>query len=183
MRHVPIPSRTSGFTLLELLVTVTVAAIVLTFGVPGFKDMMSQAKMTNAANSLIAHIQLARSEAIKRNIRVTLCPSANGSVCDSADPSLWHDGYVVGVIDDAGTLTAVLRRVDAQEMRGITASSGGRRRFVFQRDGSATGTDGTVKICDPRDPTRIRQVVVSPTGRAFVQCNDPGLYACPRSCP
>jgi type IV fimbrial biogenesis protein FimT len=183
MHLVPTLSRTPGFTLLELLVTVSVAAIVLTLGVPGFQGTMSQARMTNAANSLIAHVQLARSEAIKRNMRVTLCPSAGGSVCDSVNPSLWHQGYVVGVINDAGTLTTVLRRVDAQEMRGLSASSGGRTRFVFQRDGSAAGSQGTVKICVPGDPSQIRQVVVSATGRAFVQCNDPGLYTCPGSCP
>jgi hypothetical protein len=88
------------------------------------------------------------------------------------------------LLDSAGNLvTPLLRRVDAEEMRGVAVSSGGRRSFVYLGDGSAQGSPGTLKICDPGDPARIRQVVVNQMGRTYVQCNEPSLYTCPATCP
>jgi type IV fimbrial biogenesis protein FimT len=177
-------SSQDGVTLVELLVTVAVVAILLTLGVGGFRTLTANAKMTNAANSLIGHLQFARSEAVKRNAGVKVCPSADGAICLSANPALWQNGYIVAVINDAKEVVyPILRHVDAEEMLGVAISSGGRTSFIYQPDGTAKGTNGTLKICDPTDPKRIRQVVVAPTGRTFVQCNDPSAYTCLDSCP
>lgn len=174
----------SGITLIELLVTLAVVAILLTLGVGGFRTLVANARMTNAANSLIGHLQFARSEAVKRHQRIKVCPSTDGVTCLNANPSLWHSGYIVVSLDDAGNIIQpILRRVDPDEMRGVTVSSGGRRSFVYLGDGSAQGSAGTLKICDPGDPARIRQVVVNQMGRTYVQCNESRLYACPDTCP
>lgn len=171
-----------GFTLIELLTTVAIAAIVLSFGFAGFSQLAGRTKMTGAANSLIAHLQLARTEAVKLGTRVTVCPSAAGSGCDAASTS-WANGYIVAV-GSGGTVTQVLRRVDADEMRGIAVTkNGSSTRIEFAPDGSAEGYNATLKICNPRDSSLIRQVVVSPMGRSYVKCNDPGAYACAESCP
>jgi len=182
--------RPRGVTLIELLVTLSVAAILLTLGIAGFRSLIANARMTNAANSLIAHLQLARSEAVKRNVRVKLCPSEDGQRCLANLPALWHRGYIVAVVDDAGTLVPpVLRHVDADEMRGVTVSSGSIGGFIYLPDGTAqvvgspSGTNWAVKICDPGDNERIRQVAVNSVGRAYVQCNDPARYTCPATCP
>jgi type IV fimbrial biogenesis protein FimT len=58
--HVRPPNPSSGFTLVELLVTVAVVAILLTLGVASFRTLIANAKMTNAANGLIVHLQFAR---------------------------------------------------------------------------------------------------------------------------
>lgn len=174
----------SGVTLIELLVTLAVVAILLTLGVSGFRTLIANAKMTTAANSLIGHLQFARSEAVKRNQKVKVCPSTDGATCLTATPALWQGGFIVALVDGANHLaTPPLRLVDAEAMAGLRVSSGGRRSFVYQADGSAWGSAGTLKICDPGDPTRIRQVVVNNMGRAYVQCNEPRLYTCPESCP
>lgn len=180
----------TGVTLVELLVTLSVLAILLTLGVGGFRSLIADAKMTNAANSLLGHLQFTRSEAVKRSSRVMICPSADGQTCLSSKPSLWQGGYIVSVINDAGELIPpMLRRVDAEEMRGLTVDSGGIRSFVYLPDGTAQ-VDGTthksnwaLKICDPQDPTRIRQVVIDWKGRTYVRCNEPSVYQCPATCP
>lgn len=55
-----------AFTLLELMVTVAIAAIVMTMGVPGFSHVVKNSRLTTDANALIASFNFARSEAVKR---------------------------------------------------------------------------------------------------------------------
>ena len=66
-----------GFTLVELIVTMAIAAIILTQAVPSFSTMISNNRLTTQTNDLVADINLARSEAIKRGLRVILCRTAN----------------------------------------------------------------------------------------------------------
>ena len=60
----------NGFTLIELMVTVAVLAIVLSLGVPSYRALIINNRLTAQANALVASINLARSEAIKRGVRV-----------------------------------------------------------------------------------------------------------------
>jgi type IV fimbrial biogenesis protein FimT len=81
-----------GFTLIELMVTIAVMAILLMVAVPSFKEAMLGSKLGSYANSLVAGAHLARSEAIKRNQVVTLCVSSNGTSCGTGD---WGQGWIV----------------------------------------------------------------------------------------
>jgi len=67
-----------GFTLIELMVTVAVAAILLMVAVPSFKNMMLSNRLTAAANEMVGSINTARMEAIKRNTTTLVC--GDGSV-------------------------------------------------------------------------------------------------------
>ena len=69
--------KSSGFTLIELMVTIAVLAIVLTIAVPSFQGVIRSNQLTTEANTLASALQLARSEAVKRGVDVSL--SANGS--------------------------------------------------------------------------------------------------------
>lgn len=188
--RLPRRSRLRGVTLIELLVTLAVVAILLTLGVGAFRTLIANAKMTNAANSLIGHLQFARSEAVKRNRRVEVCPSEDGRTCSATPPVFWQGGYIVAVVNEEGGLVSpALRRVDGEAMRGVTVGSGSIEGFIYLPDGTArpdgmvSGTQWAIKICDPGEDERIRQVAVNAMGRTYVQCNDPSLYTCPASCP
>jgi type IV fimbrial biogenesis protein FimT len=95
-----------GFTLVELMVTVTIVGIVASLGVPSFLEMINQNRATSLANELAASLNLARSEAIKRGLRVTVCKSANISetaanvVCSTT--TSWQNGWLI-FVDNKGT--------------------------------------------------------------------------------
>jgi type IV fimbrial biogenesis protein FimT len=159
------PRLNGGVTLIELLVTLSIIAIVLTLGVSGFRYLIVNTKMTNAANSLIGHLQFARSEAVKRDTEVSLCPSTDGASCLASSGGSWEIGYIVRV-DSTGE---VLRRVDGAEMASLTVTkSGVATRIAFKPDGSAGGFACTLTICDTGDSSNKRGVVVSNVGRVRV---------------
>ena len=80
-----------GFTLVELMVTVAIAAILVMIGVPAFNDALLSSKLNSLSNNFVASVHLARSEAIKRNDTVTLCASASGTTCGDD----WSDGWKI----------------------------------------------------------------------------------------
>jgi len=92
--------RTKGFTLIELMITLLVAAVVLGVGVPNFQEFIANNRMASATNDLVSFLHLARGEAVKRRRNVTLCPSADwdnfGVPSCNAGGSL-ADGWIVFV--------------------------------------------------------------------------------------
>lgn len=82
-----------GFTLLELMVTIAILAILLAIGVPSFTAYIESSRATATANELLYYTQLTRSEAVKRNSAVTLCPTADQETC--ATDSVWTQGWLV----------------------------------------------------------------------------------------
>jgi type IV fimbrial biogenesis protein FimT len=71
-----------GFTLLELMITIFVVAILLGFGVPGFQEFQRNNRIAAAANDLVSATLAARAEAVKRQVPVTLCASADPTVAN-----------------------------------------------------------------------------------------------------
>ena len=90
-----------GFTLLELMITLTVAAILLGVGVPSFVDMVRSNRAATNINELSTAFAIARSEAIRRGANVRVCRSSDGATCGAS----WADGWIV-FVDDAATDTA-----------------------------------------------------------------------------
>lgn len=82
-----------GFTLYELIVTMAVAAIILSYGVPGFMTLMDNNRATTHANDLVTALNLARSEATRRGAAITVCSSTNNATC--AGSTDWSTGWVV----------------------------------------------------------------------------------------
>jgi type IV fimbrial biogenesis protein FimT len=91
------PERETGFTLLELMVTVMILGILLTIGVPNFMEFQRNNVMAAAANDLISAVLLARTEAVKRQAPVTLCASANPMADAPACGVGANTGYIVFV--------------------------------------------------------------------------------------
>ena len=91
--------RTAGFTLIELMVTVAVIGVLAVVAVPAMTNLVNANRLNGAAGELQAALQLARSEAVRRNVSVTLCPSSDGTNC--ASTTTWTRWIVRG--RDPGT--------------------------------------------------------------------------------
>ncbi len=88
----------SGFTLVELMASLLVAAILLTVGVPAFTTMIKNQRVTGFANDLVMSLNLARSDAVTSGSYVTVCRSTDGANCNHGVN--WEDGWMVFRDDD-----------------------------------------------------------------------------------
>jgi type IV fimbrial biogenesis protein FimT len=164
-----------GFTLIELMVTIAVLAILLGIAVPSFNDAALSSKLGSYANSMVASTTIARSEAIKRNTSITLCVSTDGTNC--ATTGGWEQGWVVAcqttddiVCDGTGPNRIVFHRQQAvQSGLKITEADTTVRSLSFTSSGVGT-TPATFTICraTPTVGTNQRQVSITATGRATV---------------
>ena len=83
-----------GFTIIELMIALLVGAILMVVGVPTYQNMVQSNRTASLTNTVVASLNLARSEAIKRSRDVQICISNNETTCTGAD---WADGWIVWV--------------------------------------------------------------------------------------
>lgn len=85
--------KNSGFTLIELMITLAIVGILLMVGVPSLKTFMQSNMLVASTNELLSALHVARSEAIKLNTRVSICDSSNGTSCGLTGD--WSNGWIV----------------------------------------------------------------------------------------
>jgi type IV fimbrial biogenesis protein FimT len=93
-------AKQSGFTLLEMMFTIALLAVIVGVGVPNLRDFVRNSRMTAAANDIVTDFNLARSEAVKRRVPVTLCKSQDLANCDDDDAEGPFNSWIV-FVDDA----------------------------------------------------------------------------------
>ncbi|MDQ2075646.1 GspH/FimT family pseudopilin [Marinimicrobium sp. ABcell2] len=153
--------RQHGFTLIELIVTMTVLSILLGMAVPTFQEVSLNSKLRSHANSLVASAMLARSEAIKRNGVVRMCVSTNGTSCSSDADASWEQGWVV-----LHENTVIRHESPASPGFKILSTV---NNIAFQPSGVGA-SQATLKVCraTPSVGSQDRQVTISATGRTSV---------------
>ena len=155
-----------GFTILEMMIALLVAAILLVTGVPALQDFSSRQRMSAAIDSLHRHLALARSEAILYNIQVVACPGNKAAGCaGSAD---WSNGWIVfgDPNGDRQVQTSeLIYREDPGLEQILIHSSAGRQSLRFSPNGSAPGSNMSITFCDRRGPASARKLVISNIGR------------------
>lgn len=171
-------SNPKGFTLVELMVTVAVLVILLMIAVPSLNDATLGKQLGSYANNLAASAYLARSEAIKRNARITLCASSDGTNC--ATSGGWQQGWIVrcpsndGVTCVAeGTGSPVVFQRQPALPSGFSVITSGPISLRFQPTGVETGaepTHATLIFCraSPLGHEE-RKVTIGATGGAAVK--------------
>jgi len=151
-----------GFTLIELMVTISIMAILLMIAVPSFQNATLGSKLSSFANNLVSSAHLARSEAIKRNATVALCASSNGASC--ATSGGWGQGWIVRAAD--GT---VIQRQQALPTGFNVTETGGAFGVNFQPSGvNSDSVTFTVCRSSPEVGSQERVVAISTTGRPTV---------------
>jgi type IV fimbrial biogenesis protein FimT len=168
----PCASR-AGFSLLELLVTLSVAGILLGLAVPAFDGILLDSQRTVAVNSFVQSIYLARSTAANEGRTVSICRSIDGETCSNATDG-WQHGWIVFVNtnrDDPPTRDPNERILSVQSAwRGGTITSN-RRSYSFRAYQHAV-VNGTLVFCDRRGPSQARAIVINIAGRPRVATRD-----------
>nr|WP_196799746.1 GspH/FimT family pseudopilin [Thioalkalivibrio sulfidiphilus] len=164
-------NRNGGFTLVELMVTLAIAAIVLTIAVPSFWSIVQNNRASTQANELITALNLARSEAVKRGLPVSICPSSNQTACVASSTN-WAVGWIVFVDlnnDGVRQTTEPLVRVWGPLSGGATLT--GPANIRYQGTGGLPGTAAPapfqhrVSGCSGNQG---RDITLNLTGRASV---------------
>ncbi len=194
----------SGFTLIELMITLFIAGILLTVGLPSLDSFMQRNRLVASTNELISAFHVARSEAIKLNARVSICASSDGVKCSGS--TSWNTGWIV-FVDRNGDLlgtgaacsapgTDCLLRSDKRTansqltIAGVDNNATVVSAFTFTsrglpKDTSGASRSGVFSICslDTGGSTiGSRAVVLGLSGRVRVSDNAaviPTVISCP----
>ena len=154
--------RIGGFTLFELMVTLAVAALILSLGVPGFRSFIQNNRATTHTNDLVTALNLGRSEATRRGASVLLCSSSDGATCSGSND--WSSGWIVR--RPAGAVV----RTWPERSGGAGVLTANVSQIQFQARGSLAG--GTVPLLQIRLPNcsgdQGRDVSVNMAGRIAV---------------
>ena len=157
----------TGFTLIELMVVLAMVAIIAAIAVPSWSQLRTRNVLRTAINDFNSSLQFARSEAVRLNSPVTLCPSDDGVNCTDTEFQL---GWIVRTGPAANAagqviLQDTLPRITVQ-MDTTTAAT---RRITFLPNGlpSSGFAGATLEVC-PEDASftnLIRSIAINRTGR------------------
>lgn len=163
------PRRTAGFSLVELMVTLSISAVILSIAAPSFNELMARSRMTDVSRDLSDRIAIAMNTSESRP--TTICVSTNGTTCSAS--ANWHQGYIVFTDDGAiGTIDGsdeVLERampatggvtITSSMEIGGEAYSTGRIHFVER----APQADGALRFTVCKSEREPRLVIVNRIG-------------------
>jgi len=181
------PGAARGFTLLELMVTVAIIAILAMLAAPSFNEAILSNKLASFANNFVASATLARGEAVKRNAAVTVCVVANDTSTTCTTSGDWQQGWIVfndingdGILENPSPPPALLETLiyRQQALPADYKLTGSVKSIAFQSVG-AGATAATLKLCraTPTAGNQERDIKVSATGRVSVAKTTTGV--CP----
>ncbi len=153
-------SANNGLTLIELVVTIAVLAITLGLGVPSFNSLIINNRLTTQANALVASVNLARSEAVKRGVQVRIAEESGN----------WKRGWRVTV---AGAKNRVLLRVqfpfEGKSTLSALRDSNRVKQMNFSPRGFLIGNAVTFELCNSgASANRQKKLIISSSGRVKV---------------
>jgi type IV fimbrial biogenesis protein FimT len=162
-----------GFSLLELLITLSIVFVLLMATVPELKNFFNQSKNQVISDQLLRAIHLARSEAISRGQAVTLCASSDGKHCQDD----WLKGYILQTINNN-----VLYFFSNPKMAGTLhwRVFNGKENNVlrFFPTGSTDFENGTFWYCDQATHTAQWAIAIIQSGRTRKFYPDQGELSC-----
>ncbi len=181
-------------TLIELMVGIAIMGVLLAVGVPSFQSFIASNRVTGSSNDFVSSLALARSEAIKRGSRVTMCKSANATSCTTAGN--WAQGWIIftdtvrsstdATVDSGET---ILSSVLATSGNIVMAGTGGVANFIsFAADGQAKQMNGSsqaglLRVCSTSsalsDARRAREIEITASGRVATTTASSIAVTCP----
>ena len=137
-----------GFTVIELMIAVTLIAAMVVIAVPAFTSIVGTNESVSNSNTFLSALKLARSEATKRRLNVIVCASENQTNCTATNQ--WSDGWIVfqdtdgdGAFDSGET---IITTYDLPAGFSVTRAASGPDQILFSATGLATSTQ-TFRFC------------------------------------
>lgn len=134
-------NRVSGYTMVELIITVMVGSLLLMIAIPTFFWVTNSNRIAGEINGLLGDMQFGRAEAVKEGQPVTVCVSSDGATCTGGNT--WQSGWIVfSDVNGNATVDAgdVILRVQKPFTSTDTFVAGNAVSAVtFNRDGYANG--------------------------------------------
>lgn len=166
-----------GFTLIELMISLSVIAALLVIAAPSWKTQTAKNRLVTTTNKMIGALAYTRSEAVKQGTQATLCTSNDQSnASPSCTASAWQDGWLVWAdLDRDGSLDSPTEIVRMSEpLKGNVAITAGSTTFAFDSTGF-TSTPSIFKICDDRIGNHGREIRLLVSGSSALTTG----VACP----
>jgi len=157
-------TRTKGLTLVELMVTLATAGILVALATPTFTGSLQNNRLSIQINDFHTSLSVARTEAIKRNVSISVCQSDNGSSCMGN----WQDGWIIFVDNDndgtADSGEEILRVHGA--ISGSNSLTFSQANITYAGNGIASsGLNGTFTFCDTRGAENAKALIIGVSGR------------------
>lgn len=171
------PDNISGFTLVELMITVSIAGILMAMAIPSFNSTISSHRLTTYTNELVTSLSLARSEAVKRGTSVTVRKVDANSFTNLDAGANWENGWDVFTdADSDGNYEAgdIIIRTHAPLQSSYTLRGNNFANFVRFTSSGQSNTNGSFVICDNTDNNGVpeantsRLIIVNSVGRVRI---------------
>ncbi len=160
----------TGFTIVELMLSIAVAAVILSIGVPSFQGLIERNQLTSRINQFVSSMSLARSEAIKRNQRVLICPSSDGENCLG---NQYENGWIVFVDRNSnGSRQAADEELiwvsgplpSNMTLRGTVGCC--ENNIPYLASGQINAISGSIHLCKENNADKSRKIALNSLGRA-----------------
>jgi len=171
----------SGFTLLELLITISIVGILTSLAAPSFSTFIQDRKLEAILNDFRSGLVMTRSESVKRGQRTVICASSNGTSCNG---SAWTEGWLSFVDDDADDTKDASEEIllvgSALESDfSLLGSVDVTDAIRYEPDGESLET-GAVTLCGPQGASHAEALIITPSGKA--RASDSGLGGAALTC-
>jgi type IV fimbrial biogenesis protein FimT len=157
--------RQSGFTLLELMVVLAIAAIIFGMAVPSFMQLSIRNRIVGYTNDFIGTVNFARSEAIRRAVPVSICPTNDGATCGGSWSTGWivfanADGDSPAEVDAGGTEPVLKVHEGLTADYTLNAEAAMATDLTYAADGSANSS-GILAVCHEGSTANARAIVIT----------------------
>ncbi len=164
------PQRAAGFTLIELMVTLSVLAVLLAAGIPSFTGLLRQWRLEAAVNTLSGDLRLARSNATRTSRHVVVC-AQDGGQCSGEET--WTQGWLVFIDADSDDAlgngdTVIAQRGPQAGIAAMGLSSSVKHHIRFRPNGTLNGMSATINVQTTGADSKQQDVVINNIGRIHV---------------
>lgn len=158
---------TKGFTLIELMISISIISILLGGAIPSFGELINNRKIDHNLLELVQTLQLARATSIIERSKVTLCPNTQNGICGSD----WSKGYI-SFVDYNGDRQInendkILTQINIDDKKLVISwkAFGYKKSLQWLSTGITNHQNGSFILCYGQDPKNARGLFITKAGR------------------